>query len=132
MQAIQPATPPVQPEKTARRRRKANPRNNAHQAIAVEITAKLVANLVLSICATSALIQLLPHHHSAQQKLREIQAEVKLTQGRVDQVRSDLNRYFDPAAAKSIMQEQTNRVDPQQRQIIWVEKETATGEEPAE
>ena len=134
MQAIQPAIPPVQPvqpEKGDRRhkhRSSHSKRKSPHQAIAIETTAKLVANLVLSVCAASALVQLLPYHQSVQGKLREVQGEVKLTQGRVEQARTEFNRNFDPAEAKSIMQEQSNRVDPQQRPVVWVEKGSAEAE----
>ncbi|HLO51540.1 MAG TPA: hypothetical protein VK211_24215 [Kamptonema sp.] len=135
MQAIQPAIPPVQPvqqpEKGDRRhkhRRSHSKRHSPHQAIAIETTAKLIANLVLSVCATSALVQLLPYHQSVQEKLREIQGEVKLTQGRVERVRTEFNRNFDPAQANSIMQEQSNRVDRQQRPVVWVEKSSTEPE----
>jgi len=89
----------------------------------------LAVNMVLSVCATSALIQLWPHYWAVQEKLQEIQAEVNLTQGRVNQSRSDFNRYFDPSEAKSVMQEQSNRVDPQQRPVILQESETPEAEE---
>jgi hypothetical protein len=88
--------------------------------------------MVLSVCATSALIQLWPHYRAVQEKLQEIQAEVNLTQGRVNQSRSDFNRYFDPSEAKSVMQEQSNRVDPQQRPVILQESETPEAEEPTQ
>ena len=132
MQAIQPAIPPVQPEKSDRRLQSTktrSKRSSPHQAIAIETVAKLATNLVLSVCAASALVQILPYHRSVQEKLREIQGEVKLTQGRVDRVRTDFNRNFDPAQAKSIMQEQTNRVDAQQRPVVWVEKGSTDGNE---
>lgn len=124
MQATQPAIPPLKPVKNSRRasRRRTKPRNHPYQAIALETTAKLVTNLIFSAVATSALIQLLPSHRAVQEKLREIQAEVQVTQGRVDRAKASLGRYFDPSLAKSVMQEHTNRTDPQQRQIIWVEK----------
>ncbi|WP_234708698.1 MULTISPECIES: hypothetical protein [Kamptonema] len=132
MQAIQPAIPPIQPEKGDRRlqsRKTRTQRSSPYQAIAMETVAKLATNLVLSVCAASALVQLLPYHRSVQEKLREIQGEVKLTQVRVDRVRTDFNHNFDPAQAKSIMQEQTNRVDSQQRPVVWVEKNSADANE---
>lgn len=133
MQAIEPPIPLKQPVKKSRSatRRKSRQQSFPHQAIALETTAKLVANLVLSAAAVCALIQLLPYRRAVQEKLQEIQAEVTVTQGRVAQAKADLGRYFDPTLAKSIMQEYTNRVDPQQRQIIWVEPGAPEPEAPA-
>lgn len=88
----------------------------------------MTVNIVISVCAASALIQLLPHYQAVQEKLQEIQAEVNLTQGRVDKSRSDFNRYFDPSLAKSAMQEQSNRIDPQQRPVILQESQTPEAE----
>jgi apolipoprotein N-acyltransferase len=85
--------------------------------------------MVLSVCATSALLQLWPHYRAVQEKLHEIQAEVNLTQGRVNQSRSDFNRYFDPSLAKTVMQEQSNQADPQQRPVILQEAEVPDAEE---
>jgi len=126
MHAIQPPIPPVQREQGDRRlqsRRKRSKRSHPHQALAIESVAKLTTNLVLSLFTASALIQLLPYHRSVQGKLREVQGEVKLTQGRVEQARANFNRNFDPTQANSIMQEQSNRVDPNQRPVIWVESD---------
>jgi hypothetical protein len=124
MHAIQPPIPPVQREQGDPRlqiRRKRSQRSHPHQALVIESLAKLTTNLVLSLFAASALLQLLPYHRSVQAKLREIQGEVKLTQGRVERARADFNRNFDPTQADSIMQEQSNRIAPNQRPVVWVE-----------
>lgn len=84
--------------------------------------ARLIVNIVLSAAAIAGLVQLLPYHLSQQAKLREIRAEVKRTEGRVHNLRSDFSRSFDPGQAKSVMQEQSYRVDPNQRQIVWQEQ----------
>ena len=134
MQAIQPTVTPLRPVKTLprvtpRRSSSTRQRSYPHQALAVETGVKLAVNMVLSVCATSALIQLLPHYRAVQEKLHEIQAEVNLTQGRVDKSRSDFNRYFDPSLAKTVMQEQSNRVDPHQRAVILLEPAAPDAEE---
>lgn len=131
MQAIQPTVPPLQPVKNSPRvvrRINKRPRPNPHHTLAAEAGVKLTVNIVISVCATSALIQLLPHYRAVQEKLQEIQAEVNLTQGRVEKSRSEFNRYFDPSLAGSAMQEQTNRVDPQQRPVILQESGTPESE----
>ncbi len=132
MQAIQPTVTPLRPVKNSPRvapRTSSRPRSYPHQTLAAEAGVKLVVNIVLSVCATSALIQLLPHYRAVQEKLQEIQAEVNLTQKRVNQSRSDFNRYFDPSLAKTVMQEQSNRVDPQQRPVILQELDGPETEE---
>lgn len=131
MQAIQPTVTPLQPVQNSPRvvrRTSSRPRSHPHQTLAAETGVKLAVNIVISVCAASALIQLWPQYRAVQEKLQEIQAEVNLTQGRVDKSRSDFNRYFDPSQAKSAMQEQSNRVDPQQRPVILQESQTLEAE----
>jgi hypothetical protein len=131
MQAIQPTVTPLKPVQNSPRvvrRTSSRPRSHPHQTLAAETGVKLTVNIVISVCAASALIQLWPHYRAVQEKLQEIQAEVNLTQGRVDKSRSDFNRYFDPSQAKSAMQEQSNRVDPQQRPVILQESQTLEAE----
>jgi len=132
MQAIQPTVTPLRPVKNSPRvasGTSSRPCSYPHQTLAAEAGVKLAVNIVLSVCATSALIQLLPHYRAVQEKLQEIQAEVNLTQKRVNQSRSDFNRYFDPSLAKTVMQEQSNRVDPQQRPVILQELDAPEAEE---
>ncbi|MGB3263179.1 MAG: hypothetical protein WBA89_04410 [Microcoleus sp.] len=133
MQAIQPTATPLRPVKTpprvASRRSSRRQRSYPHQTLAAETGVKLAVNMVLSVCATSAVIQLWPHYQAVQEKLQEIKAEVNLTQERVDKSRSDFNRYFDPSLAKTVMQEQSNRVDPQQRPVILQEPPAPEAEE---
>jgi hypothetical protein len=79
----------------------------------------LVVNILLSTAAIAGLIKLLPHHISQQAKLREVRIEAERTQERVNNLRADFSRSFDPGQAKSVMQEQSYRVDPAQRQVVW-------------
>lgn len=70
----------------------------------------------------AALVQLLPYHLSTQAKLREIREEVKQTQARVNGLQNEFKRAFDPQQSKSVMQDNSYRVDPERRQIILMEK----------
>lgn len=90
--------------------------------MALETTAKLFVNVLLSAAAVTGIVQLLHYQWSQQGRLREIQAEVSSTQERVDRLQKDFNRYFDPQQAKNIMQEQSNRVAVGQRQVILLDK----------
>lgn len=103
-----------------RSRRQPQLRRHPHQAVATEVGIKLVVNLVLAIASISALVKLLPYNLNQQTKLREITTEVAAVEGRVDRVQTDFNRHFDPQQATSVMQEQTSRVQPGQRPIVWV------------
>ena len=124
MNALQPSRPPlkpVEPRRVASQRKNRNSRPS-YQVMAVQTTAKLTINILLSAVAVSALVKLVPYYLSQQEKLQEIQTEIKLTEERVNSLRTDFNRYFDPQQAKSIMQEQSNRVDPGQRPVILMNK----------
>lgn len=100
------------------------PQPNSFRAVAGETTLKLVAHLVLCAGAVYGLSQLLPYQLSQQGKLREVKREVKRTERRVNNLRTDFSRSFDPRQAKSVMQEQSYRVDPNQRQVVWQESDT--------
>ena len=119
MNAIQPSRNTLQPVEPRRvPQRKSRNRRHPYRSMAVQTTAKLAVNVLLSAAAVSALVKLLPYYQFQQEKLQEIQTEVKLTQGRVNGLRTDFSRYFDPQQAKNIMQEQSNRVNPGQRPVI--------------
>jgi predicted fused transcriptional regulator/phosphomethylpyrimidine kinase len=81
---------------------------------------KLAVNVVLAIAAISALIKLIPYNLTQQAHLRELTTEVAAVEGRVSQVQTDFNRHFDPRQATRVMQEQTSRIQPGQRPIVWV------------
>lgn len=126
MNAIQPSRPPIQPRKTrpSTSRKKNTQRHlnrHPHRARALENTAKLAASTVLCSAAIYGLANLLPYVWSGQQKWQEVSTEVKQTQGRVDSLRQNFNRYFDPRQAQSVMQEQSNLVEPGQRQVFLLE-----------
>ncbi len=124
MNAIQPSRPPLEPVETSR----ANPRKRRHrrsqpyQVMVLETTAKLAVKVVLSVAAVSALVKILPYQLSQQQKLGEIQTEVKLREGRVNHLQTDFSRYFDPEQEQSVMQEESNRFQPEQRQVVLLDK----------
>ena len=120
MNAIQPSRPPLQPIKTRRvtPRPKRHLRQRSYQVMALESTAKIAVNVVITAVAASALSQLLPYHWSQQEKLREISTEVKLMEGHVDGLQVQFSRNFDPQQTKSIMQEQGYRFDPSQRRVV--------------
>lgn len=97
-----------------------------NQARALEIIVMLAVNALLSVTAVVALVQLIPYQRSQQAKLQEMQSQVEVAQERVNRVKQQFNRNFDPQQARQIMQEQTNRIDPKQRQVVWVQAKDGT------
>jgi hypothetical protein len=123
MNAIQPSGPPLKPQETRQvPRKRTQRRRHPYRATAIHTTAKLVVNLLLIFAAGSAIAKLLPYYLSQQQKIHEIQAEFHSVEGRVERLRADLNRYFDPQQAQSVMREQSNRFEPGQRPLILQKK----------
>ncbi|KJH71461.1 slr1601 family putative cell division protein [Aliterella atlantica] len=125
MHALRESRPPLEPRQTSRTpRRKVRKRVNAnpYRVLALENTVKLFVNGLLIVGTASALVKLLPYSFSQQAKLQEITTEVNLTQNRVDNLQKDFKRNFDPQQAQKIMQEQSNRVAPGQRQVIILDK----------
>jgi hypothetical protein len=99
--------------------------------MALETTVKIGVNVVISVTAVSALVQLLPYHWLQQDKLREIGTEVKLMEARVNTLNRQFSRNFDPRESKSIMQQQSYRFDPTQRQVVIMNKDGSEVEQPS-
>lgn len=119
MNAIQPSKPPQRRVEPRRVARKGKRRHQLYRSVAIQSTAKIAANVVLSVVAVSAIVKLVPHYLTQQQRLQEIKTEVTSTEKRVQILRQEFDRYFDPQQAQAIMQEQSNRFEPGQRQIFW-------------
>ncbi len=131
MNAIQPSRPPLQPIQKRRviSRTKRHLRQRSYQMMALESTAKIAANLVITAVAASALTQLLPYHWLQQEKLREMSTEVKLMEGHVNGLQAEFSRNFDPQEAKIIRQRQGYRFDPSQRQIVLMNQDRREDEQ---
>jgi hypothetical protein len=132
MNAFQPSRtplqPPITPARTASRPKK-HLRQRSYQIMALETSAKITVNLVIIAAAVSALTQLLPYHWLQQNKLREIRTEVNLMQSRVNSLRTEFSRNFDPTQVNIIRQEQSYRFRPSQRPIVLINPETKVTEE---
>lgn len=90
-----------------------------NQWMATEIKVKLIVNGTLSILAAFALLKLLPYQFSQQEKLKEVQTQVQETERRVEELRRDFSRSFDPHQVKQVMQENSLLIDPNKRRIYW-------------
>jgi hypothetical protein len=125
MNAFQPYKTPLQPveQRPTKPRPKRHLRQHAYQVMALETTAKVAVNIVISTAAISALVQLLPYHWLQQNKLREVRTELKVMEGRVQYLQREFSRNFDPSEAKNIMQQKSYRFDPNQRQVILMNQD---------
>ncbi|MGF1672227.1 MAG: hypothetical protein ACFCUV_00890 [Rivularia sp. (in: cyanobacteria)] len=130
MNAIQPSNPELQP--IQRRRNVASRphrhlRRRSYQIMALETTVKIGVNLAISAAAVSALTQLLPHHWTGQEKLRQLRTEVNTTQERVNNLRAEFDQTFDSRQANRVMQQQGNLIPLNQKRIVLT-KETTPAE----
>lgn len=94
-------------------------RNRQVAELTREALVKLTVNGVLMAVATTTLVRLLPSYLSHQAQLRDIQQELDLTESRVSRLQSDFNQAFDPMQAKAVMQQQSYRVDPSEKIVVW-------------
>ena len=99
--------------------------------MALEAGAKLAVNCFLAIAALSALVKLVPQNVSQQANLQNIRMEVSAVESRVNLLQADFSRRFDPNQVNSIMREQSGRINPGQRQVIWVTPNAPNPELPA-
>jgi hypothetical protein len=88
-----------------------------------ETVVKLTVNSLLLVVAGTTLARLVPTHFVNQAQIQEVDQEVSFTKARVDQLRQDFNQSFDPSQARVLMVEQTYKVDPSQRQVVWSDAE---------
>jgi hypothetical protein len=121
MYALKSPQPDSRPTKHTRRVPRTHLRNHKkpYRAIAIETSVKLGVNVLLSMVAIVALTKLLSYKMTQEAKLQELDVAVRTTNDRVQIVKSNFKQYFDSNQARSLMQQQTNRIDPSQRQIIW-------------
>ncbi|MBD0265481.1 MAG: hypothetical protein ICV78_23000 [Tolypothrix sp. Co-bin9] len=133
MNAFEHSRPPLEPIQKRRvaPRPRRHLRQRSYQVMALETTVKIGVNVVISVTAVSALVQLLPYHWLQQDKLREIGTEVKLMEARVNTLNRQFSRNFDPRESKSIMQQQSYRFDPTQRQVVIMNKDGSEVEQPS-
>ncbi len=126
MNAVQRTREELQPIRQRRTvpRPKRRLRQRSYQIMALETTVKIGVNLAISAAAVSALSQLLPHHWSGQEKLRQIRTEVKSTQERVNSLRAEFSNTFDSRQASSVMQHEGNRIPLNQKRIVLTNETT--------
>lgn len=109
-----PPSPQTLAQRQARRRAQLSARTT-------EVCTKLSLNVLLILAFGSALFHLIPYHRQQRAMLQEAQETVANAQERVNALHEDFSQVFDPEQTRAIMQEESYRVRPDQRQIIWVD-----------
>ncbi|MFN5514369.1 MAG: hypothetical protein ACK5CA_06390 [Cyanobacteriota bacterium] len=113
------ASPPARPP----RRKRQRPRNTVafqpeHQWLLWEIIFKLGLNALLIFGAVVSMARLVPYQQIQQSKLEDARLQVRETEQRVEALRRDFSRSFDPSQSRKLMEEVSPRLDPNQRQVI--------------
>ena len=119
---LKPPAPAARRQTVRRRRRRPDPwqRLGRHTPV-MELGARLGANGFLVLVAVASLARLVPHLQSQVQQLdttRQALAQAQVTHTRL---RSDFDRYFDPAQASRVIQEQTGYRSRTERQVVWTD-----------
>lgn len=120
MNAFQPQhrpDPPVQ--RRPRLRPKQLPKSASYRSIALESLFKLSVNSLLALIAVAALVQWIPLYATRRAELRQLQAEVRLVETRVQTLRSEMTQNFDPAHNRATVEAETGRVPLNQRPVRW-------------
>jgi predicted PurR-regulated permease PerM len=123
MNATLPSRPSVQPAAVPKLHSRSRsplpvkPRQQ-YRAIVIETSAKIAVNLVAAGIAIATLTHLIPYAMTQADRLQELQAEVKRTNNRVQQLRNSLSYYFDPQQAQNVMEAVGHRMNPQEYRVI--------------
>lgn len=86
-----------------------------------EIAGRLTVNVALSAIALGALTRLAPYYSFQRQALQTVETSVETTEQQLRVLRSDFNRYFDPAQTNQIMQENFVGDPGQHVPVVWVD-----------
>lgn len=124
MYALQPPPPHLQPVRQKRRAVRPKSRPQSHTVLALEAIVKISVNALLSTGAIATLLHLMPHRTAQEVKLKELQTAVRAAEQRVQRTSESFSQVFDPANTAVLMQEQSNRIQPGQRQVILHDPDT--------
>ncbi|WP_159787720.1 hypothetical protein [Sodalinema gerasimenkoae] len=119
-------TPQVRAPARRRPRRRPSPSpqrrwGSVSRAVAVETGLQLAVNVAVSVVAITALAHLLPSYRASHQELDKLEEEVKITRSQVQILQGTFARYFDPTQVNRLIEEETQRLDPQRVPIVWRE-----------
>jgi anti-sigma-K factor RskA len=108
-----------QTQKPRKPQQKRQSRTKSQEWQVFEIWLRIIAYSALSITAVCAIARLLPYQQMQQAKLEEVRLAAQEKEERVNQLRGQFTRSFDPSQTRQVMGEQSPRRDPNQRRIFW-------------
>jgi len=103
------------------RRRAAPFRQLARHTPVFEVSARLGVNVLLALVAAVSLGRLVPHLQTQVRQLEAAREELAQAEVANTRLRSDFDRYFDPAQAGRVIQEQTGYRSRAERQVVWTD-----------
>jgi anti-sigma-K factor RskA len=106
-------------QKPRKPQKKRQSRTKSQEWQVFEIWLRIIAYSALSVTAVCAIARLLPYQQMQQAKLEEVRLAAQEKEERVNQLRSQFTRSFDPTQTRQVMGEQSPRRDPNQRRIFW-------------
>lgn len=113
--------PPAPSAKRRSRRRPSRWRRLTRHTQALELSARLGVNGFVALVAAVSLARLVPHLQNQIDQLEIVRQELDQAQTVNTQLQSDFDRYFDPAQAGKVIQEQTGYRVPSERQVVWTD-----------
>jgi hypothetical protein len=121
LSSLKPPAPTARPQ-SARRRRRPDPwQQLGRHTRVMELSARLGVNGFLALVAAASLTRLVPQLQSQVQQLEVVRQELAQAQVTNTRLRSDFDRYFDPAQAGRVIQEQTGYRARSERQVVWTD-----------
>ena len=88
-----------------------------------ENSLKLFLSLLVSLVAAISLARLIPYHSAQTEKLKELRAQVKETEYRVNNQRKQLQKNFDSSEIERLMEEHSPRVAKNRIRVILQEQD---------
>lgn len=120
--STQPPRQPARSQSQAKRRTQVQKaqvqKQRRYRLMALETTVKLSVNLILISAAVMALAHLIPYRQAQQVKLQELQTAIDVARLRLERDQQAFMNSFDPYRSRDIMQEQTNRLDPNKQPVV--------------
>ena len=86
-----------------------------------ETTLKLFLSLLVTLVATISFGKLLPYHFAQSGKLKELRAQVKETEYRVNKKHQQLQKNFDSQQIEALMEEHSPRMTKNRVRVFWQE-----------
>lgn len=94
-------------------------RNSDETGIIAETSLKLFFSLLVSLVATVSLARLLPYHFAQLSQLKELRAQVRETEHRVNIKRQQLEKNFDSSQMNALMEEYSPRISQNRVRVFW-------------